>query len=346
MNDDMREIFGKALPETEPPVAFSSDSLLETGKRKRRHRAIGAFTGGVAVVAALAVSLPMAIGDGVEVSQAAHGGQLPELDSDGLYGWLEGEAEASPASEEYGDAFWGWLEANAPGFEYIPDKYLENNGVDTSKPPTFDRDEITLMRYADAEDPASESVTTGLIRPVYHLADSFPWDKPNTWSNPGPPMVQMPGVDNLDIFDAAVYPAGTYTDGTKGPLPQAPAKGDENFFDLINCEGGETDNDTSILYYDLGIDVPIFYDIECRETQTADGMRVVEVGETVTDKAGNLVSKANALVLYRFDGSAVVLRNLVPGREGPSRNVADMEPALGFEELTDLAASLPDDAVE
>lgn len=88
---------------------------------------------------------------------------------------------------------------------------------------------------------------------------------------------------------------------------------------------------------------------ECEEVDGPDGSRYLTVTETHVDTENDdLYRVTNTAVLYRADGTAIVVSDEAPGSEysGDYPIDADATPHFGAGELAELAQSMPDVIVE
>ncbi|HZE37307.1 MAG TPA: hypothetical protein VE172_00695, partial [Stackebrandtia sp.] len=234
------------------------------------------------------------------------------------------EGENTRITDAYTEAFWGWLDKHSDYTFKSNDEIRADGGTPKYKLTPAQRFEYALSTTTpQGQDP---STPTGFTMPVYELARA--WDTEDSAVGTD---VRFPHTTGNDSLDLTVYSAGGYTNGTRGPVNHGPAKGDGDFFDLVRC-GKAADGGTT-------------YDNKCDEVKGPHGQRVVEIDQTMTD-SGSVTGRNHGIAFYRSNGSAIVLWD--------DREATKKDPALGsgdkaglsFDELTDLATSLPTDAVK
>lgn len=351
MNDEIKELLGKALPPS-PPTAMDGDTAVADGRRRLGRRRYAAGGGALAGVAAVAVTISLAMNTvggnggipGVDVgaSPSASASEDPgsgdpgeklfrQLDPDGdgrmevdmpvvdlpympdgtVGGWNPGFTGVDTAeAATYSDAFWAYLDQTYPGYE---DLTAETMPEDINVAPgvrSVVRDHTAQLIEQVSE---TESRTMRYVMPIYILEFSQ-----GGFSSPA--TVELPGAEHADGLGMEIYPVGGFTDGTDG------------IFDLAACEDYETPaNGGRTLDHQL----------DCDESDGPNGELVRTVREDMTGSDGGW-SVTLTSILYREDGTAVVVTDTVEDWEGAEVR----DPELGFDDLTALAAAMPDTVVK
>lgn len=322
---------GTELPSGAVPFSLDSDTAVRLGRRTRKRRRLLAVGGSaLSVVAVTALVLAMlspgsVIGadEATDDRKKAVDDGIPELDPNKEYDWMPSfmQTEVTAISEEYGDAFWDHMDKEFPEAE--PD-YTQYNAEGqaqarpTRNPPPLSRDEMQLNELDDS----GEAETIYSV-PVYTFMYEIE-EVPNGSTFRGDLGFQFgDGVPNFVTVD--VLPKNGYRVGS------------QDLFDLATCTEGYSGKQFS-------------FDCAVTEAVGPDGEMVQNV-KADTFEDGKLIDTSNTTILYREDGSAVVVRDHLRGRHGGSdddegKNIEGVEPALSFEDLLGIAAALPDKPVE
>lgn len=355
MSRDIRELLDGAIGDT-PPARLDSDSATGLGRRalgRRRAYAGGGALAGVAA-AALAVTLVMntvggghgslpggnaglqpSASDGPEVSGSYHDPAAEKYDPDGDgilevdmpvvtlpqvdeanpfgYGWNPGfVGKDTPEADAYGEAFWAYLERTYPGHTDMTAELLKDRIGDATGVHAKVRDHTAELVKGVS---ANEAWPTGDVMPIYLLEFNQNGFSSDT-------MIQLPGEEHPDGLGLAIYPVGGFTTGVNG------------VFDLAQCEDYE---------HGANGDRTIRESYTCGETTGPNGELVRTIRQASTEVGGGGWAVKLSTILYRADGTAVVVTDGVEDWAG-ERPQAD--PVLDHQELLALAAAMPDTVVK
>lgn len=340
MVEDIKGLLDDAASQNQPASTIDTVQIVARGKRSvrgRRLKAGGAATAGIAVLAAGALLLPSAfagnndgpdrLGDGQAADSPAEQPKftLPDVEEkDGYkYQWdAEGTAKdpngmhddsstTTDATAQYDKAFWKYMQDNFDeiGVTVAPKIETYVPMTDGNRP-VLTRNMMELNEYpGNGEDPTS--VSTEAI-PQYGLNVDL------TLSG------KKSKVDDLII--ATVYPNGGFKSG----------EGD-TFEYLYTCEAskaGPSGKQAAAQKH------------TCEESTGPNGEKIVNISTSFMTGTEKMTERGreNTAVVYREDGTAVVVSDSSMFLDRESRDVAD--PTMTAEQLTELALSMPGDIVE
>lgn len=321
MNDDIRQQLDADLPERRVPFALDADLAVAGGRKAQcRRRLAMAGTGLLSILAASAVVIATMVpgaGNGQHDPVPLHSGdsdeELPRLDPDLNYEWggPPSSRTLDDANPDYTQAFWKHLATQLP--EVAPYK-TTNTGGGEKMPATGNTGSFTLDEYSLSqvikEDSMGEPPEYGpelFTRETYTLTQYL---GPDQWEGTTSPMRIQVGDHEAELLSVLVLSPDTYTRGTGDPLDPACCHNDNSFTSFSSC--GAVD------------------------TTGPDGQDIQNVTMRITDDGGASSVDARDVVLYRQDGSAVIVSNEGGGDE----------PTMTFDQLTGIALALPVAPVE
>ncbi|MEV0650416.1 hypothetical protein AB0I28_34680 [Phytomonospora sp. NPDC050363] len=341
MTKDIRELLDETARH-DSLTAFDADAAVKRGHGAlgRRKFAIGGLTTGVvAVIAAAMVALPgvtaptgggadpaspgvNAADPSVDTEDTQRPEGLPKLDPEKYYTWIddglwdqEGNiipfaAESTESTAKYDEAFFDLIDEKFGGFTEGP------------TPTEFGRMETQVISGAEPYEGTSGEYEIVAHRLIYRLNLAFVNGQTDdgliAWGKDKGPFERV-RVD--------VRVPDQFTTGVDGPADDS-VKGNPGFFDVIGC----SDRTDAI---QAGQTREI--DVTCREKTTGIGERYIEVTE-VADPGGEYEMTETKLVLYRADGSAVVVTDTV--------DTPGMEQTFDFGQLLQMATALPLEPVQ
>ncbi|ADD45601.1 hypothetical protein [Stackebrandtia nassauensis] len=365
MNDDIRGTLSRAMPPDLPAPRIDLDTLEQEGEKlvkRRRFGLTGMASTGVAVVAALALTLPTALVSGAEQDDAAGNGEqkaypLPDLDPDEIYGWIGIDDEKqTEATKELTEEFWAYLTQKYPDLKvhnenYVEDDSGDDSGDDPGDDPTGGPDE-NQEKYLEPEDyPTFLRGENSLATVKDAVKDEWPDVQGSAIMDEDPsgytkPVYGMPTEEGLtgairtdlkkdaafiDAFDISVHPKGSFGDGAKS-IPGHPGRGPLLPYLAEGCEDevgpGKTENDTE------------GYEYDCEESTVPGGGKVHKIEQTANggeEAPDEIAHRVNTVIVTLANGNAVVINDMAEG---------DHEPTMSTDELTELALALPDVVVE
>jgi hypothetical protein len=328
MTDELRAAINRELPEGGVPFcSLDVDAVVAAGRAARRRRHVGAGGAVLSVTAgaaALAVMLPLGtIGtppsggsppsSDTPIPTTSPGPQPPRLDAAAGYYWMtELETEQTEGTGRYTDAFWDFFTVRYPGAELID---MDGSGSwreQLGPPEQFARFERALSvlnegGFDDNGAPVGEHEYV-FERTTYSLTQLVNAGQPSE-GHSDTLTVRFEGRgDARDAIDVEVLPAGTYR-RELGPLHPTMCYPDSDRA-WAACEAEDTTGPTG------------------EDLQYVTGM--------TQDDGSEPVASAYFVVLYRPDGSAVVVSD-----DAHRLATDDPAPYLSFEELAEIATALP-----
>ena len=340
MTHRLRDRVAGELTGAVPPSALDTDRIVKAGRRRLGARRAGLAGGfALAVVALTGGILALQPAGGTAPVDAAAEGQptypLPGLDGDKQWTWkLDGLSNGGPtrteATEEITDALWSWIESrdDLAVTRYDP---AANSYVPVTREtfPGVVRDTQSLYEVADGTD-----TPQGYQRPVYRLGESVYGQEHDDLSWTFAENADANIMD--DSLRLAFYPKGSFVYGAQSARRGDPAEPDVHNL-VAGCDGYS---------YDAGEYAPRVGTFSCEESTGPNGERVVAV--TWNETTGTTSHRTSrTVVLYRNDGNAVVVSDSAYTSSHDIDAVpADPRLVLSAEELTELAASMPDVVVE
>jgi hypothetical protein len=347
--NDIKTLLDRAS--SAPLLAFDADEVVARGRARLRRRRVG-LAGGVAVGVAAAVAAGLALTSTVGPTHQIGGPPsgprytLPDLDPGVHYYWhSQGRANDATAAQ-LSEAVVDYLAANlatAKVVAYGPD--FEDDGATYRRrlvSPGSPDSPLRLSRYTNElvtlSDPGSAAA---YVEPVYRLWES---GTPRAEDDSVSTLDQLSGAelaldgsgqDQIDLLRVALFPAGGYRSGVD------PAKmGARRPSDGYLVEGCET-YDVTDAHKGTADDRRFSFD--CVESTGSRGERVVAVAAHETYLRGGARFTLHTVVVYRTDGTAVVVSDTPrPGldwEQGGGR--VPGAPGLSLDDLTDLALALP-----
>lgn len=326
MKDDIKHLLDGAL-EAPPPMSIDSENAMARGRVAlgRRRRLVGGGIAAVVLSAALSVTLAMNTigGDGGIPSGRPSGsaspsasashrtsttGGLPSLDPTADYLWENvGPDVRSVIAEGYTSALRSHLSKEYGAQLSGPSEFLENH--------------LQLERRTSkgaGGDDLDQNVSAGFVTGAYYTLQQEGWWNTNR--------VRFPGEDEVvDNFTVEIWPAGSFVkggDGYWGDRLNNPQPGTSGFYDLIGCRDQVVQaqaNQTFVV-----------------RTECEDPSPDVITGVSTISGVPN--HEERTVVLYRSDGSAVVVKNT---GVRPADGDAEAPPTRDFEQLVALARALP-----
>lgn len=321
MTEQIKAMLDEAARFDEPPSGINGDDVVAKGRKRTRTRRLGAAGGAtlsVAAVTALALVLAPAAGgtQGDDRDSAAGaieqpGFTLPDLDAKpgDKFEWLSkyDDGQRTKETRKFEAAYWKFVEDEFDDVRVVPDR-----GDVTFEPladdtkPVMTRD-VMWVNYVDGDsDPT----------PVYH--DEIPWYRLQA-------NLSLDRDDIAEYLDVTVYPKGSFEAG--------PGK-EYGYRNLYTCDHRDAGP---------GGRQPVEADRDCSEKTGPDGEKIARV--TTMFKSGEVTGADRELIVYRADGTAISVRNWGAIRYRDGQLTSTQEPALDFEQLTDLALALPDDVL-
>ncbi|MGH8877099.1 MAG: hypothetical protein ACRD0P_07155 [Stackebrandtia sp.] len=333
MTDDMRDLLHKALPEALPPAEWSSQDLEKHARRSMRNRRIGFAGAALAAVVAAALALPPAVPDEpAPATPAAPNDEqpeytLPKLDDKLGYTWEPTtESSQTKATKQITKAFVKQLAS----FEGV--KVDDLDGEPTAFKPgdmsPVERQERELWPDDKDAEPKPLVDEKGEVYspPVYMSTEKR--------------YLRFPGAEQSEGVRLRVNAPGTFVDGRPekavahpvglGESGIGPSPMDVEYL-ADNCDGFSWKDEH-------GKDAKTEFD--CEKTSVDEGT-VLATERTDNYSNGN-VAISRAVVLYRDNGTAVVIENQ-PSLQKPG---AGGEPTLDNEQLVAIAQAIPDVTVE
>lgn len=296
MTRDLRRSIDEAFATMTPPSAITRDVIIHKGRRLRRRRRF-AFAGGATSVVAAVTALLLAFPVGGSTPPPAGVTQpefpLPTMDPDADYVWspmtgLEPVTDATAATDD------AWRAAfAAAAAETGADVYVN---VDPSAPTGAEwvpfseagyspvvRRENRLFRVVGGSTWAPDLEETGYVAPYFWGGDLA--------------LSRDPG-QQADVLSVRVLANGSFLPGAGQPYsspvdPPAP-------YAVAGCED-------YTYHLDAGSS-PIAVDYTCADLAGPAGERVLVV-ETALAKETGTFHRELAVVLYRADGTAVVVQD-------------------------------------
>lgn len=326
MTDELKHRLDAELPSGRVPFALDTDEAVRLGRRSRKHRRLlaggGSVLSAVAVVA-LVVGLLAPGGSPSESDDAADDPattdtDFPELDPDLVYSWA-GPAytdEPPKAESALSEAFWKHIDTAFPDAQLYG--FLDGEPIaDTDRVKTgfFYREEQSLMAEPIGDDPESIPDYIGFDRQTHSLLQ---WD--HSPDGPGGAYGSVTikfdqEAEGPDDIDVTVFPPGGFK------------KDSGDAYDLAACSTDMHQND--------------------RESCVAEpatgpnGEELREVTMKVRERGESSTVAAHAVVLYREDGSAVLVTDQVQMAHQPGSG-----PQLTLKELQGIAAAIAPVSVE
>ncbi|GAA4896021.1 hypothetical protein LX16_1428 [Stackebrandtia albiflava] len=360
MNDDIKNLFQRAVDDEPPAKNLDLDGLEKRGSRalsRRRWGAAGAGAVGVAAVTAVALVLPGALGgapaDGTETPvtlPAAEDGEettttqpefpFPELDPDRKYMWDSGDDEETAATAELTEAFWDHMTTEYSDMGVIDIETGYDELLEPEDFPAMSRseNELYLLKlendYPYGYSYSDRESSTGYVVPMYGLNPAVGtygtlW---LTFGGEGSPLHHM---------DLTVHPKGSY-DATPMSYPESVSGTPVPPHLLAGCEDvtakGQAERNWTV-------------DYDCSEATGPNGEHIQQLSSTLITQDGFVSNKMNAVIVTLPNGNAVVVQssitpNVFGGEHGDVVDITDVEPELDFEELAALALALPQVIVE
>ena len=300
-----------------PSSAITGDAIIHKGRKVRRHRRLAlAGTGAAVVAAAVAVALAVPgvmseggtddsgpIGEAV-VEQPAF--PLPELDPDKGYYWMPLVSGSAPTDET----------------RTLDAAYREHmatliDGLVTS-------DLKPMQRY-------ERGIESQAVDDAEGNNELLPYSAPLYYG--GGAAVRSEDGEHQDTVTVEVSAKGSFLPGPGQPFGAnggAPAP-----YLVPGCE--------DYSYNGHGIEENrLSVDFECSTSTGPDGEQVLSVTHLLRAAGGELRSVRQYVVVYRLDGTAIVVTDNL---EAIGQEVADLrgvEPGLSEQDLLALALAMPD----
>ncbi|MGH8793568.1 MAG: hypothetical protein ACRDXX_13105 [Stackebrandtia sp.] len=322
MNEDVKNLLDRALPDSWDAVGAGCDDAIAQGGKIRRRRRLAAGSGvtfGVAAIAVAAVALvpgPQPSGKDDSPAPAASGSKESKAD---YYQFGKEVREDDPSAGPYTEALTSYLEVNHPevlkemddmgfgdyGFGwYTHDVWLDSDGdmVDGEIPGNADDNGAE----PDADD---------------ELVASYP---------------RLSAViDGFDDYDTGQSTIGDPDVSAKIDVEVIPDGADPWF------DGADREDLCADYVADEEADGGVNVTVECEEAQGPKGEPVTRLREAFVETDGATIDR---VLLHRDDGSRV-LASILYSWDGDDPDKGDLEPYLGFDELTGMAAALPTDKI-
>lgn len=322
MIDDIRQQLDAELPAQRVPFALDAEQAVAGGRKaQRRRRLTMAGTGLLSIVAASAVviaTLAPGTGNGEDSPKPlgsngpAEG--LPQLDPDLNYAWggPPSEKELDDANPSYTQAFWEYLTTQLP--QVAPYKLDDGNGGPEKMPATDETAAFTLGSYSlsqitkeDSPGVPREYGPELFTREAYALTQYL---GPDPMGGTNAEMLIQVDDHDVERLAVMVLPPDTFTRGTGTPMDPAGCHNDNTFTSFSSCEAVDA----------LG----------------PDGQDIQHVTMQTRDDGAEPSPSGHDVVLYRQDGSAVIVSNESWGDEL----------TLTFDQLAGIALALPQTPVE
>ncbi|CAM3095842.1 hypothetical protein [Stackebrandtia soli] len=332
MTDELKRRLDDELPKGPVPFGLDMDGLVTAGRRGRRFRALAIGGGSVTAVAAVSAVAIFAASVGTAGDPAPAAGPknvtqpevtLPELDPDKTYEWSplfwDEDIERTEATEAYTEALRSVFDELYPGIDFDQEGMFGGGG----EPEVVDIVN-TLSKVTEVVDEGSYDVEPIHSQPLYET--SVEGENNTTVA----PYALFPGAEFTERLDMQVWPAGGFTTGTDGPT------------DLIDCESTE---------YQSDFEGKAIEDITCTETTGPNGELIRQaVASTSHSGTGATYWRVHTTVVYRTDGTAVVIENQVAKEDEDTgdalADLGDRAPAMSLEDQITVALALPNAIVE
>ncbi|ADD43512.1 hypothetical protein [Stackebrandtia nassauensis] len=321
MTEQIKAMLDEAARFDEPPSGINGDDVVVKGRKRNRTKRLGLAGGAtlsVAAVTALALVLAPTAGGTEKGDNAAADAieqpefELPDLDAKpgDKFEWMpkeDGKAGPTDETREFDAAFWEYLEDNFDQVDVAPDmkKVKFEPLTDTNR--TEMTREHMWVNYVDGEQ---------VPVPVYH--DEIPWYRLQANLS-----LDREGV--ADFIDVTVHPKGSFEPG--------PGE-DYGYRNLYTCDRREAGP---------GGHQPAEADRDCSEKTGPDGEKIARI--TTEYKSGDVLGEERRVIVYRADGTAISVKDWGATRYEDGEMTGSEEPALDFEQLTELALALPDDVL-
>jgi hypothetical protein len=365
MSSDIRSLLDGASS-TSPPWVLDSDAVVARGRERTRRRRVRLASGavvGVATVTAATLALTSMLAPPTGVAPPPDAGPpagtqpppartLPELDPSKHYSWVSRErvddAVGAALTKSLVDHFAQHpVLARAKVLQRGPE--FEVDGVThkvTLVTPGAAGSLFGVARYTNdlvssAPPGGGEAPPPAFSAPVYRLRSNVATgpDEDSTMTLDHLAGIELAvdgvGEDQLDHLRIALFPKGTYRSGH-----DAAKQGARQPLDGYLVEGCD-----AYLVTDAhpGTEDDRRFDFDCHESIGPDDARIVTVAAEETYLAHWISYTINTVVVYRTDGTAVVVSDTPqPGRhwkQGSSR--APGTPSLDLTELTAIALAMP-----
>ena len=356
MTTDIKSLLDRASA-SPPPWVLDSDTVVARGRNRARRRRVGLASGavvGVAATVALASLLAPPTGAAPPASAiptsptAPRVDTLPDLDPNDHFIWSsrgrEDDAVGATLTESLVDHFADHL-PGAKVVQYGPEFEADGSTYKaTLVTPGAPGSLFGIARYTNSlvswAPVGPEAPVPAFSAPVYRLRTTVAADADDamtTLDHLAGIEIAVDGVgeDQLDLLRIALFPAGSYRSGTdpvrqgmRQPLDGYLVEGCEAYLVTDAHQGTEDDRR---------------FDFDCDESTGPLDERVVTVAAEETYLAHWISYTINTVVVYRTDGTAVVVSDTPqPGRhwkQGSSR--APGTPGLDLNELTAIALTVP-----
>lgn len=360
MTDDIKVLLDHASSAS-PLKAFDIDTVVRRGRGRARRRRLGLAGGGLFGVAALTaatIGLSSVIAPQTGAAPEQVGGTqppaktytLPELDPAKKYYWRSYDWKSQPrvddaTAAELTDALRSYLAEHFPQLkviQYGPEEELFTNPDGSSYP----RAKAKLVAPDDEQSPFRVSRYTNRLvteggqivheQPVYRVRYASEAANGDTldFLSGAEIAVDGSGVDQTDLLRVALYPAGGFRigydpsqDGWRDPVNGYLIKGCDTY-DVTDAHEGTTDDRR--------------FSFDCTESTGPNGERILAVAFHETYLDADVTSTINTVVVYRTDGTAVVVGDTPrPGLNWRQGQPAPETPGLTIEALTGLALAVP-----
>ena len=340
MTDELNRLMDEATHTDAPPSHLDTDTLLHKGRQgARRHRRL-VVTGAVAAVLAIGTPVGLLATAGADPSDPDHAAPAadplePPYDlpqpamKDGYHyqwdywgdfangpgNWEDAQPVPTEETEKYDAAMWDYFDST---YDDVAVDANPNAGqtewVDPDDEPNQHvlREELELNEYAPDEPMPTATLSTEPI-PNYSYSQE----------------VRLGGADAAgpDWIQLTVYPEGGYRPGDPG---------NEDPTYLYTC----TDRP--------GTGQPAAADRECEESTGPNGETIVTI--TASNSIGDADSPTETTrdlttVLYRADGTAIVLFDEGPTAIENNELTTVYDPTMSADEQLALLLSMPDTPV-
>lgn len=315
MTEDIKQLFSQHRVDGDRPLGIDSEAIAQGGRKRRRRRTTGLVATAVVLVAVLtagSVTLPRYLGGSADAAtdtgseQPSH--PLPELeplaDDDHYVAGIvpDDEGKRTDAADEYGDAYVEW--------------FADNMGVEFEQWPGVRVFEEKIGYWSDKDKEVID--IGGFWPPRYRIgavAGGGP-DGPSSWFSHS-----FSGDRYFDELSLTVYPRDSFLPGSG--------------------EGAQYLQDCQERQYN-----DVVTEQTCTDETGPEGeriLRAVTEEKNSDDMDSGIMTKTLTVTVFREDGTAVQVGNSVPGVSmEDNMGYGKYETEMDFDDLTDLALSMPD----
>lgn len=318
MSNEIKNFIDTELPPGTAPVSLDVDAVMRGNRNARMKRRLvggGATLASIVAVVALVLSVMTLVpsGEGVNSDDAATKSNAEDtvLDPGKKYYW-DGpvSTRATEASKAYTTAFWDYFAEEHPDIDLVYGMFTDKEKIVTKD--FADYSFFLSAGYELFEGDEFENTDSSVPVSERTILNLFDRNDPDTNSPSGCCGAGLRYSDDekdTDQFELDVLPEGSFTKGTKDVLDPA-------FF------GPKATHDSDT-------------------TTGPNGEQVQNVSVELPDDNDGGHNVARATVVYRADGSAVVVKAMSGADWG-----SDEEIKLSFDDMLGMALALPNDPID